>query len=707
MKKNLRIFVIVLMTFIRTSLLLQSQNTLEHQAPTVQIGLDGLNFGKGTLDAQLITQMLAEKQKEVALKIVQNMFLSKMGNAGGSFYSFTDNIIRGVLTEKDPDVITKNILENTVNITFTCAFADYYIKQLQLSQPYFSSKLENFNRLATSSNYTLATFTQSTVSNGLIGIRKASVGGALSGNSKQSISLDDPESTALIALIIDMASEVIRQNTTLKELGIMQVSYSQSYDKMNIYLAMQRINTVYFNTYVQPVFLDMQENLSSFTNMIGLLYYHINSNSYRLNSKILMDNSNVVIASSAPNDLAGDINSIESDLEVVISSLQAKMFATTDTAMKRKMQYDLQTISDFHYYLAKAVIFSLNHPIAPATDPRDLITYSDIVYTIYADIIPKLNKMAVWDVNILDEISSLESILKVIEDHYINVDNTNNLSNEWIRNNVENFLDILSKSYQFDKATTFSSSVKILADLEKIFPNERIKDAMSFINTYVRDFIAIKKDNNKNEYVDFNIESFISKLSEIKSEKLNRGSLLFSVGTNTVWFNKSQVIESGDTIKNFSFVSEKIGFKLKLKDNSFWMTRNPGESYTIGGNRYTKITTPYEPIVSDIHIIFYGSGILYNIINAATSKKYNSPLLGTGFGWTFFNSLDLDLTLGVPLKKNEDVFTLNTHDTPSLKINSIYYGISFGFPFIEYIDRVNQNRKDNQNKKILSKLNKN
>ncbi|CAF4075530.1 unnamed protein product [Rotaria sp. Silwood2] len=200
-----------------------------------------------------------------------------MENSGGAFYSFTDNVIRGVLTEKDPDVITKKILENTVNITFTYAFADYYVRQLQLT-PLSATALTNFNTLAADPKYGFTAFTTAQVSNGLISVRDNSVSLATSNEH----SYIDPDATELIALIVDMSSEAIRQNKTLKELGVMQVSYSQSYDFMNKYLELQEENPALF-VVATYVYNDMVNNLNDFTNMIGLLNYHKNANSYRLN----------------------------------------------------------------------------------------------------------------------------------------------------------------------------------------------------------------------------------------------------------------------------------------------------------------------------------------------------------------------------------------------------------------------------------------
>ena len=58
----------------------------EASSPTLQVGLSGLSFQRGDLDAALITQIIAEKQKEVQARLVQNMLLSNIK---------VDNSLRG------------------------------------------------------------------------------------------------------------------------------------------------------------------------------------------------------------------------------------------------------------------------------------------------------------------------------------------------------------------------------------------------------------------------------------------------------------------------------------------------------------------------------------------------------------------------------------------------------------------------------------
>lgn len=657
----------------------QNNTELSHNAPTLQIGLDRLNFAKGTLDAELIMQIVAEKQQEVGLKLVQNMFLSKVEHAGGAFYSFTDNIIRGVVSERDINVIAKRLLENTVNITFTYAFADYYIKTAE------KADLAAINVLAKCKeiNVTKTDFSSDELQAGLKSF-KSKGEKELSDSSVQI----NPKVTKLIALMADMSSEIIRNNSVLKELGIMQVSYAQSYEYMNEYRSMERSSSADFK-HAQAVYILMEAKLSQYTNVIGLLHYGLQANSYRLNvNNVLKTMGTTNVTSLA--GIRGNLTTINSNLKAMTTNMQALMVTSSDSVRFNRLYKAVDELQKIKIYTTKAESFFSGISSMPeTTELQKLGITSDIVYTLYADIIPKLRSSGIWDSRGDENVKAVEDICKFIYDKYVN-DQINILNKRGSSVNIEKFLSILSMAYQFDRANTFANSVKLLSDLETVFPNERIKDALVFINTYVRDFVAIYTDSNGKEYIGVNLESLISKLSTVRSDELKRGSILFNVGVNTTYYPNGLKLEDGTNISNFSFVSEKIGFKYKLKDRSFWKTRNPGETYTISNTQYKKIATPSEPVVSNIHGIVYGSGILYNIFNTGTTKDFNSPMIGVGFGLSFFNSLDFNLTTGFPILRKGG------------SSKSQFIGFGFDFPFTEYIKRLSEKNRDRKNKELIA-----
>jgi hypothetical protein len=679
---------------------INAQNELEHQAPTMQVGLNGITFSRGALDAQLIMTMIAEKQKEVGIQAVQNMFLSKMESAGGAFYSFSDNVIRGVVTEKDPDIIIKKILENTTNIAFTYAFTDYYLKLLNQTTGNLPTCKVHFDDLTL--RMSLPILLNSQFQKGLIGVRSATQNATLG-----ETNYEDKNATNMIALLIDMASEAIRNNKTLKELGVLQVSYSQSYDFKNQYLKLRRENSPLAQS-ADLVYNDLVANLQQFTDIIGLINYHKNSNTFRSNSGASISNLISLDSIRKSNiQLNVQLNTISTQLTLAYERMQVLLRSTSDTGTKDKLIGDLKKLAKYIAYVKKASDYTLSYPLQSIKNNGryQLIIYSDIVYTTTTEIIPALNEISIWDANLLVLSYDLEATARQIFQYYLR-DASCSLNNPWVVNNMENFMSILSKVYEFDKARTFSSSVAILADIEKVFPNDKIKSSLAFINTYVRDFVKIVKDEKGVEYIDINIESFLVKMSQIKSDKLKRTSLLFTVGTNSITFDQTVILPNNVKLKNYSFVSEKIGLKIKLIDWDFWKSRNPGETYSISCLEYTKNTAPKSPLVSNWYMSLYGSGILYNIISTGTVKDYNNPIVGISTGISFFNSLDFSICFGAPIPQNSPFATFSDQK-PFFTLNNKFYGFSFDIPIGEYLERANQNRKDNQNKKILAKINQN
>ena len=131
MNTKLTKFITILLALMASMPIAQAQSELDAKAPTLQIGLDGFSFAKGSLDAQLIMEIVAEKQKEIKVKAIQNIFLTKVENAGGTIYCFVDNVVRELVLEPDQSVRTKKILENSVNLVFTGAFLNFYLSTLK------------------------------------------------------------------------------------------------------------------------------------------------------------------------------------------------------------------------------------------------------------------------------------------------------------------------------------------------------------------------------------------------------------------------------------------------------------------------------------------------------------------------------------------------------------------------------------------------
>lgn len=675
-----KLYFLLAITF-AISTTVQSQTELEHQAPTLQIGLDGMSFGKGTLDAQLIMEIIAEKQQELKVKAVQNVFLSKVENSGGTVYSFTNNVVRELLLEKDDAVRTKKILENTVNLVFVTAYLEYYLQSLK------NDKRNEFLALAKDISCDENFSSDKPISLSALNVFKNR------NITENNYKADNKESVAFMALLIDMASEAVRQDKKLKQLGLMQISYSATYEYMNRYKnkyhpfkPTDTIKIKEFYPKVDTIYSNMVDELKKVTDNIGLVNYIVEHFSFR-NDKLAVFGQTALDKKAlvSTDTVKTDLKSFLPELNQKVENLIKEMISVGEMTPERKDE--INNLTSIYFYLDKAIKQMSNFDNSSIT--------ADVLYTIYREFIPVLKKQSYGNVQYLNIIADLDvscaKLAVLLLKNNKTVFNTEN-------GTVNDFFLLASKLYEFDKANTFSEYMKLIEDIGYIFPDEDIKSSLSTIVSFVKDYTAIGTDNEGKEVINFNVESFIVKLQNIKSYKHSRWQFHFTVGLNNAYFNNKLTLKDGSVIRNLSYVSEKIGVKYKIKDWGFYYSRNPGETYSMTGKNpfkrsvFTKTAPPKEPLVSNLHIVAYGSGLLYNLVNAKTNSEFNMPLVGAGLGVTFSNALDFNLSIGVPLFSDK-----------SIKTSFDYPFINFGFDiqFIEYYNRLTAKRNANKTQKRL------
>lgn len=320
---------------------------------------------------------------------------------------------------------------------------------------------------------------------------------------------------------------------------------------------------------------------------------------------------------------------------------------------------------------------------------------SDIVYTLITEIIPNIQNSLKYAPELFKDKVNIENLVRDLHSYILNEDKVNNegLLNG-ISQNPEPFVKLVSALYEFDKTKTFSEYTKLITLLDDIFESGKIKAALSTINTFVKDYTVIKTDEDGKEMLEFNVESFLAKLETIQSDKIRRFQFHFTVGMNTTSFLNGDIdLGDGQSITSFSHFSEKLGVKFKIINRGDWLPKNPGETYGSFGYSYIKNTPPKEPVISNWHVLLYGSGILYSVLNSSTNKAFDYPMVGFGTGLTFYNALDFNVSIGIPLLDNGgfDAMTDNAF-------------VSFGFDIQigEYLKEVGKKRKARKQTKILA-----
>jgi hypothetical protein len=798
MKKNLLIL-FALTIFSRV----KSQDL--HEAPSLQVGLSGIKFSKGNLDPELVAEIIAEKQKEVKVKLIKNMLLNNLGVDNGLFYAYIDHSIEIITTEKDEDTRVKNLLENTVNLAFVVGYADYYIGTLKQNTKEWNS----FKALAISYDIDQSLFNKDKLN--LKDFAKISYRNSsnvdLPVEAKNSEEKLKSRTNEFVGVIIDLFAEQIRQNEQFKSLGLLRTNYLQNYISMNAYLGLkndyankeakefiektnsletklrndifEELKTAITNKTVLSEdklikitnyqkslkgLIDEIENLN-FNNIRGITYEKWGyvkvekqkDNSIKTFIANIIDNKNIRTLTFQGNNAIDD--SIQIAQQKILFKNYESALAKLNFYKKSLIRRDLAD-SIFGEVKENLLVyikyFGLVKSLAVKGNDwnKSLILISnnfkcgkvDSLTNVMLDNYAKARK-EITDLSKLskDEIASLEKINSFIEKiryaelnqfeymqtyereikpslnrlgiysiDFVNMSKTMfsmlNCFDTIIRNDLAkvninlnlSFMNVFTKIDEFDKVETYSSFLNQLSDAGDVFSDEEMRKSINRIITFVRSYIKVSNDTSGKLSLNLDVEGFLYNIQKTPYNKFSPLEFHFTVGANTASFQKDLITNSGDTIRNYSFIGEKIGIKFKLWDYKYVRSFSKGETFTykhwynlFRSNHVTYLRTspPKEPTISNIHLLLYGSGILYNIVNTGTTKSFNSPLVGVGVGVTFFNDLDFNVSWGRPILNNK---SFNDSSVPS------FFNVGFDIQFIEYYDRLNQKRKANQIQKKLA-----
>jgi hypothetical protein len=657
----------------------QEQLPLEAKAPTLQAGLSGFSFSKGSLDAALIMEIIAEKQQELKLKTIQNVFLSRVEGSGATVYTFVDNVVRELVFESDQNLRTKGILENVVNMAFVGAFLNYYLETAS-GDAARSTLLKTLADSAEVPSVKTALANLTTIPKDKI------ISNATFNNSwiwESSKPVKNPDRTKFAAILLDMCSFAVREDVTLKRLGLLQTGYSETYEYLNLYLR-EKSKPAY-----DAVYKDIKQLLTKCTDAIGGLHYAASQSQFKFSDH----NTLKAAAGTFNSQLNSEIDICKKSIAKLITELDAIVELSTKSKDKanfedalfneEQIRRESEVLSNLHLYLSRAK--------SALSVSKDGHTTQDILYTLHHDYIPLLQQQPLLRSDVLKVIEEINGINAML------FESSTMPTLLETGKQIPQFLALVAKLYELDQATTITEYLRILPEVSELFPDSKVKSALSLVFRFVKDYTVVETNGNNKEVLTFNAESFIYKLQSLKPDKVIRIGFHFTVGLNTATFARPQSIAEAAPTRNFSFVGEKVGLKWKLYDWSFTRGRNPGETFKtswfpgVNTTYYVRKAPPKEPLISNWHVLAYGSGLLYNLVDAKTEQEFNMPLLGVGTGLTFFNGLDVNISCGVPIYNDRPITTADR-----------FYSLGFDIQFIEYYERLAQKRKNAQTQKRLA-----
>lgn len=158
---------------------------------------------------------------------------------------------------------------------------------------------------------------------------------------------------------------------------------------------------------------------------------------------------------------------------------------------------------------------------------------------------------------------------------------------------------------------------------------------------------------------------------------LNYVTPFFSIGTNYASFEDGNSLGSDSNgnaqdINDLYFASEKLGIKWKLWNWKYTHSFEAGEAFNYYGYKKRSWRRPQqEPLLSDLYIMAYGSGLLYNLVDLKSEEGFDYAIFGAGIGLTFFNGLSLNVGYASPLVDK--------------KLDNGFINFGLDIPIIEYI----------------------
>lgn len=119
------VILVVLVSFARIS---YSQ---DFTTPSLSVGVGKVLYEKGSLDAELIAEIIATKQDEVKRELMKRWVLKSV--TGGSYIMkhFISQNMEVLLSDASAETKKKEMLKNAAELALVVGFAEYYMHYLQ------------------------------------------------------------------------------------------------------------------------------------------------------------------------------------------------------------------------------------------------------------------------------------------------------------------------------------------------------------------------------------------------------------------------------------------------------------------------------------------------------------------------------------------------------------------------------------------------
>ncbi|WP_026777771.1 hypothetical protein [Polaribacter sp. Hel_I_88] len=316
---------------------------------------------------------------------------------------------------------------------------------------------------------------------------------------------------------------------------------------------------------------------------------------------------------------------------------------------------------------------------------KDELKIDDVLY-FEEDVLPQLIKAKLFVTDsandaIIDKIIKATDGIIPLMKYYLTPKELNHLE---LNQDIISFFEFISNIDRLDKANTFSFILQLLDQSHNFIVStmdSKDDNLQKFRRIYEKLLNGIEKYtivNSEEEIIEIDILSFLNTFVEQynRENDYGRHSIYFTIGIGqNVLLKKYKYESDGVTnyISSIGFASEKLGYKLKIKSfkNSDY-TKNMATSII---NKDDLKNQP-NPFINQWYATVYGSGLLYKLANLTTDQNFDFSHIGFATGLRFYNSLDLNFSIGFPFIENQKFG------------NNAFLGISMDIPIGEYISAI-------------------
>ncbi len=373
------------------------------------------------------------------------------------------------------------------------------------------------------------------------------------------------------------------------------------------------------------------------------------------------------------------------NLEVELDTLKKKSLKTAkDTLLnlqikeinqKRKL---FDSIMDYVYFSAikNKKYDSLFSKIIPESERSTYFQYSK------KDPFPEVDKLLEF---LIESLITKESIVSKFNDFLTNLNKIDCSKKGFSSKNISASLqlieavdEIIKEQYNDSLSNVFRLESEQFFDVIKIINRNIIFYDDESNGKVIRKF-KIDADAIILEYIDF-FKININYLVPISNYKIGIKPCL-DIGINHSYFfdknNRFNVDNDTLSFKQMSWAGEKIGLKFVLIDHGYTRSQQPMDVYLYKNNYHRWTKQPNKPFTNSLYVNLYGSGILYNLVDTKTQKKFNFGLVGLGLGIEFFNGLHTSINYSLPLVSG---FTNKV-----VNLENGFLSLSFDISLIDYM----------------------